>query len=105
KEQPPCHRVASSEICPRSEKEIRMYVRSSMGFLRATDTTVSIIHHTAIEYLFDEHRKDNLPVLSKSEADLTISWECFRYLHHAFGDPERLLMCTLNGHYNGHQDS
>ena len=29
----PCHRVASSEICPKSEKEIRMYVQSSMGFL------------------------------------------------------------------------
>ena len=105
KEQPPCHRVASSEICPRSEKEIRIYVRSSMGFLRATDTTVSIIHHTAIEYLFDEHRKDNLPVLSKSEADLTISWECFRYLHHAFGDPERLLGGAISGHSNGFQDS
>ena len=104
-EQQPCHRAASNQILARSEKEVRMYVQSSMGFLRATDVTVSIVHHTAIEYLFDEDRKDNLPVLSKSKADLTISWECFRYLHHAFGDPERLLMGTLNGHYNGHQGS
>ena len=26
---------------------------------------------------------------SKSVADLAVSWECFRYLHHTFGDPER----------------
>ena len=101
----PCHRVASSEICPRSEKEIRMYVQSSMGFLRATNTTVSIVHRTAIEYLFDENREDNLRVLSKSEADLTISWECFRYLHHAFGDPERLPGGAVSGHCNGSRDS
>jgi len=104
-EEQPCHKIASSEIRPRSEKEIRMYVQSSMGFLRATDTTVSIVHHTAIEYLFDENRKDNLPVLSKSEADLTISWRCFRYLHHAFGDPERLPAGTVSGHCNGLWDS
>ena len=101
----PCHRVASSEICPKSEKEIRMYVQSSMGFLRTTNTTVSIVHHTATEYLFDEHRKDNLPVLSKSEADLTISWECFRYLHQAFGDPEKLLGGPVSWHCNGSQYS
>ncbi|PUU84196.1 hypothetical protein B9Z19DRAFT_1037785 [Tuber borchii] len=99
-----CYRVASSEIRPRSEKEIRMYVQSSMGFLRATDTTVSVVHYTAVEYLFDENRKDNLPVLSKSQADLTISWECFRYLHHAFGDPERFLKGAVSRHYNGSQD-
>ena len=104
-EKRPCHMVASSKIRPWSEKEIRMYVRSSMGFLRATDTAVSIVHHTAIEYLFDEHRKDNLPVLSKSEADFTISWECFLYLHHAFGGPERLPGGTGSGHWNSSQDS
>ena len=104
-EQRPCHMVASSEIRPWSEKEIRIYVRSSMGFLRATDTTVSIVHYTAIEYLFDENRKDNLPVLSKSEADLTISWECFQYLHDVFGDPERLLGGAISGYFNGSQDS
>ena len=99
-----CYMVASSEIRPWSEKEIRIYVRSSMGFLRATDTAVSIVHHTAIEYLFDENRKDNLPVLSKSEADFMISWECFRYLHHAFGDPERLQEGAGSGHWNGSQE-
>ena len=101
----PSHRVGSSETCPRSEKEIRMYVQSSMGFLRVTDTTISIVHHTAIEYLFDENRNDNLPVLSKSEADLMISWECFQYLHRAFGDPERLSGGTSSRHYNGFLDS
>ena len=80
-------RGTSSEIRPRTENEIRIYVRSSMGFLRATAETVSIVHHTAIEYLLDEYSKGELPVLSKGEADLTVSWECFRYLHCAFGDP------------------
>ena len=103
-ERPP-RGVGGNETRPRSEKEIRMYVRSSMGFLRATNTTVSIVHHTAIEYLFDENRKDNLPILSKSKADLTISWECFRYLHHAFGDPERFPREAVSGHYNGSQDT
>ena len=105
KGQLPCYRVESSEIRPRSEKEIRMHVRSSMGFLRATDTNVSIVHHTATEYLFDENRKDNLPVLSKSEADFTISWECFRYLHHAFRDPETFPGRVVGGHYNWSPDS
>ena len=100
-----CHRVASSEICPKSEKEIRMYVQSSMGFLRATNTTVSIVHHTATEYLFDENRKDNLPVLSRSEADFTISWECFRYLHQALGDPEKLPGGAVSGHCNWSRNS
>jgi len=80
-------RETSSEIRPRTEKEIRIYVRSSMGFLRATAETVSIVHHTAIEYLLDEYSKGGLPVLPKSEADLTVSWGCFRYLHCALGDP------------------
>ena len=104
-QQLPSHRERSSEIRPRTEKEIRVYVQSSLGFLRATDTTVSIVHHTAIEYLFDENRKDNLPVLSKREADLTISWECFRYLHHAFGDPEGFPREDACRHYNKFQDS
>ena len=101
----PCYRAASNQICPRSEKEIRMYVQSSMGFLRATNTTVSIVHRTAIEYLFDENREDNLRILSKSEADFTISWECFRYLHYAFGDPGMLPGGAVNGHCNGSRDS
>ena len=89
-EQRPSNSVAISEIQLRSEKEIRMYVQSSMGFLRTTDseTTVSIVHHTAIEYLFHEYSKGSLPVLSQGEADLTIAWECFRYLHQVYGDPE-----------------
>ena len=104
-QQLPSHIERSSEIRPRTEKEMRIYVQSSMGFLRATDTTVSIVHHTAIEYLFDKNRNDNLPVLSKSEADLTISWECFRYLHHAFGDPERFPRGDVCRHYTGSGDS
>jgi len=82
-----CHSGGtSSEIRSRTEKEIRIYVRSSMGFLRATAKTISIVHHTATEYLLDEYSKGGLPVLSKGEADLAVSWECFRYLHCAFGD-------------------
>ena len=80
--------VAISEIQLRSEKEIRKYVQSSMGFLRTTNTTVSIVHHTAIEYLFHEYSQGSLPVLSQEEADLTIAWECFRYLHQVYGDPK-----------------
>ena len=88
-EKQPSHYRESAEIRPRKEDEIRKYVQSSLGFLRATEATVSIVHHTAIEYLFDEKRQDGLVVLSKSEADLTVSWECFRYLHYAFSHPEK----------------
>ena len=76
-----------------------------MGFLRATNTTVSILHNSAKEYLFDENRKDNLPVLSKTVADLIIAWECFRYLHHVFGDPERFPSSEVWGGYRRYQDS
>jgi len=89
---------ASAEIRPRSAEEIKKYVQSALGFLRATATTVSIVHHTAIEYLFDENRKDGLWVLSKSEVHLTVSWECFRYLHHAFADPEELPKENVSGY-------
>ena len=99
------HGGTRGEIQPRVEKEIRMYVQSSMGFLRATDTTLSILHHTAREYLFNESSKGNLPVLSKSGADLAISWECFRYLHHVFGDPEIFPKGEVRGHHNGSRDS
>ena len=88
------------EIQPRTEKEIRMYVQSSMGFLRATSTTVSIVHHTAIEYLFNENRKDNLPVLSKTVADLKIAWGCFRYLHQVFGSQWWLPNSESLGRYS-----
>ena len=74
------------KIQPRTEEDIRIYVQSSMGFLRATNTTVSILHNSATEYLFDENRKDDLPVLSKAMADLKIARVCFRYLHYVFGD-------------------
>ena len=98
--EPPSHKRTTNEIQLRTEKELRIYVRSSLGFLRATAETVSIVHHTATEYLFDEYSKGNLPVLSKSEADLAVSWECFRYLHHAFGGPEGFLRCnTMRGHH------
>jgi len=83
----PSYAEASTKI-QSTEGEVKGYVQSSMGFLRVTDTTVSIVHHTAVEYLFNENRKDVPPVLPKSEADFKISWECFRYLHHAFADPE-----------------
>ena len=68
-----------------------MYVQSSKGFLRITDTTVSIVHHTATEYLFREYSKGSLPVISQGGADLAIAWECFRYLHQVYGDPKEFL--------------
>ena len=102
--QRPSHRGESSEIRPRTESEIRMYVQFSMGFLLATDTTVSIVHHTAVEYLFDENPQGDPPVLSKSKAELTISWECFRYIHHVFGGSERLRKGGVRVCHNGSQD-
>jgi len=50
-----------------------MHIQSSKGFLRVTDTTVSIVHHTATEYLSREYSKGSLPVLSQVETDLAIS--------------------------------
>ncbi|PUU84175.1 hypothetical protein B9Z19DRAFT_1118277 [Tuber borchii] len=96
-EQHPSDWGTISEIRPRTENEIRIYVQSSLGFLRGTAETVSIVHYTAREYLFDEHSKGNLPVLSKCLADLAVSWECFRYLHHAFGDPGRIKRGDMRG--------
>ena len=100
----PAHPGTSSQIRPSTWQETKTYVRSSMGFLRATETTVSIVHHTAIEYLFGKNSAGGHLALSKNEADLNISWECFRYLHHAFGDPERFPKRTARGHYNVSSD-
>jgi len=104
-QQRPSHRGEISEIRPRTEREIRMYVQSSMGFLRVTDTAVSIVHHTAIEHLFDENRQNDPPVLSKCQAELTIAWECFRYLHYAFGDLERFPRGGVTGPHGRSLDS
>ena len=104
-EKKPSLRKRPGEIQPRTEKEIRMYVQSSMGFLRATNTTVSILHNSATEYLFDENRKDDLPVLSKRVADLKIARECFRYLHHVFGDPKRLPNPEVLDYRSGYWNS
>ena len=103
-DQPP-RREASRETRSRTEKEIRKSVRSSMGFLRATDTTVSIVHHTAMEFLVDRNGEDNLSGLSNTKADLTISWECFRYLHDALGDLQRFRGGNLKGRHSRPQDS
>jgi len=70
----PYHRRTSGEIWGSIDEEIKMYVQLSSGFLRAAKTTVSIIHHTTRKYLLDE----------RSQLELTISWECIQYLHHAF---------------------
>jgi len=94
----------TSKIQLRAEKELRIYVRFSLGFLRATSETVSIVHHTAIEYLFDEYSRGSLSVLSKSEADLMLSWDCFRYLHHAFGDPQRFPRCGVTRAHDESRD-
>ena len=90
----------NSEIQPRSEKEIRMYVKSSMGFLRTTAETVFIVHHTATEFLFDQCRYNWFLRGVQSEADLEISWECFQYLHRAFGDPGRCQRGSVGDHQN-----
>jgi len=80
---------ACSKIQLEAEEKIRMYVKSSMGFLRATETTVSLVHHTIIPYLFDANGNDALPRLSRSETERAISWVCFQYLHDVFGDRKR----------------
>ncbi|KAG0133856.1 hypothetical protein HOY82DRAFT_603319 [Tuber indicum] len=67
---------------------MKQYARSSLGFLRASETTISIVHHTAAEYLFDETTQDDKQVPPKSELDFEVSWKCFQYLHDAFEDPE-----------------
>ena len=99
--QQPSRRETTSQVRLRTEKEIKIYVRSSLGFLRTTTETVCIIHHTATEYLFHEYNQGSLLVLSQSEVDLALSWKCFRYLHHAFGDPQRLSRGDVMGGHNG----
>jgi len=99
-EQQPSLRGSYTEVRPRTEWEIRKYVQSSLGFLRATDTTVFIVHHTAREYLFEQKRQHSLPVPCKSEVDLTVSWECFRYLHRAFTDPKKFPKGSSREHHN-----
>ena len=94
------HGGASTGIRARTAEEIRKYVQSSLGFLRATTTTVSIVHHTATEYLFKENRQDRLRILSKSELHLLVSWQCFRYLHYAFADPEKFPKENASGYHN-----
>ena len=101
----PSHERTSNKIRRRTEKEIRIYVRSSLGFLRATSETVSIVHHTATEFLFDEYSKGGLPVLSKCQADLAVSWGCFQYLHHVFGDQRGLQGRDVSGGHDVSQDA
>ncbi|PWW78018.1 ankyrin [Tuber magnatum] len=91
---------AGTETPPKTKEETMQYVRYSLSFLRATTTHVSIVHHTAKEYLSDKSYQDGLPILPKSEFDLTASWECFRYLHRAFGGPER----PRKGNERGYHD-
>ena len=102
-ERPP-HRP-SGKILPSTDKDIRMYVKSSVGFLRITAETVSIVHHTATEFLFGGRRRSRRRAHSKTAAHLTISWECFQYLHDVFGDPGRFQRGSVEGRQNGSQDS
>jgi len=83
-----------------TEKEIEKSVQSCQGFLRSVTGTVSMVHHTAVEYLFDEERDDGLPKFSKRGLDFAISWECFKYLHAAFDD----LGEAQEGGVSGHND-
>jgi len=100
----PSHGGASTESQP-TGKEIEMSVRSCQGFLRVVAGTVSIVHHTAIGYLFDEERNGGLPVCSRSELDFVISWECFQYLHAAFDDPWEAQEGGVRGHNDKPRDS
>jgi len=90
-QQPTAHPGAGSKIQPRPEGELRGYILPSLGFLRATNTTVSMVHRTARDYLFDQCRKGSLRVLSKSDADLAVSWKSFQYLHDALRGPDQAL--------------
>ena len=101
----PCPLLWRPSFYEPTAKKIRIYVQCSMGFLRATETTVSILHNSATEYLFNENRKDDLPVFSKRVADLQLARTCFRYLHHVFGDPSRLPSSEVIGHYSRNLDS
>ena len=103
--QQPSGRETTGQIHLRTEREIKIYVRSSLGFLRTTAETVCIVHHTATEYLLDEYNKGNLPVLSQSEADLALSWKCFCYLHYVFGDPQRFSRGDVMGGRDGSRNS
>jgi len=88
-----------------TEKETERSVQSCQGFLRSVSGTVSIVHHTAIEYLFDEELDDGLPKCSKSGLDLKISWACFQYLHAAFDDPGGAQNGGVKGHGDKSRDS
>jgi len=89
----------STQSRPKGD-DIEKSIQSCQGFLRSVAGTVSIVHHTAIEYLFDEERDDGLPECSKSGLDFIISWECFQYLHAAFDDRGE----AQNGGVGGHSD-
>ena len=85
--------------------DIEKYIELCQGFLRSANGAVSIVHHTAVEYLFDEERVDGLPVCSKNELDFEISWVCFQYLHAAFDDPGETRERDARGHNGKPGDS
>ncbi|KAG0133854.1 hypothetical protein HOY82DRAFT_603315 [Tuber indicum] len=77
-----------TEAPPRTEEEIKRYIRPCLTFLRVGAGTVSIVHHTAIDYLFEETLQGSIQVPHRSKLDFKVSWECFRYLHCAFTGSE-----------------
>ena len=81
-----------------TEKEIEKSVRSCQGFLRSVAGTVSMVHHTAVEYLFYEWRDDSPPSFSGPSPDFVIAWECFQYLHAAFDDSGEARKGDVRGH-------
>ncbi|KAG0133872.1 hypothetical protein HOY82DRAFT_639166 [Tuber indicum] len=73
---------------PKTRAEIKQYIQSSRSFLREKPPDyVSIVHHTATKYLFDEASRGGIQVSHKSKLDFRVSWQCFLYLHCAFADP------------------
>jgi len=97
------HRGASTKSQP-TEEDIDTCFQLSQGFLRSVAGTVSIVHHTAIEYLFDEGRDHGFPVSSKSEVDFIISWGCFQYLHTTFDDLGEARKADARGHNDKSED-
>jgi len=95
---------AGTESQP-TEQQIEMYVQSCQGFLRSAGETISIVHHTAVEYLFSGERGNDLAVCAKSKLDFEISWVCFQYLHAVFEDPGEAQKGDTRGHNGKPRDS
>ncbi|KAG0634634.1 hypothetical protein HOY80DRAFT_1097687 [Tuber brumale] len=89
------------KLQPKTEAQMVRYVQSSQSFLRKTAEHVSIVHHTAVKFLFEGTFQDGIRVPPKAELDLKAAWECFRYLHYALADPVESLNQNEGGRDDG----